>query len=1007
MKPIKLVISAFGSYAGIQEIDFTKLGTAGLYLITGETGSGKTTIFDAVSFALFGKASGEARNNYQMLRSDFAGEKAKTFIELEFVSGEDRYNIKRSIKKTGQEVSLVLPDGTAMSGDRNITPKIIEIIGLDREQFAQIVMIAQNDFLRFLQSNTDERLKILRRIFGTESLSRFQEQLKNLVKRENDNRALILHDFERHGVEVYKRGEKFAEWELQIKSDTSEITDIEKRLLVYDKQKQELAADIAIAEELCKKFTALSSCRKSLTEHKAKAAEVEDAKARAARGEISLYKIKPLYDSLQKETANHSAAQAGLITAQQESAAAEVEAAAAVKTIEALPPLADAQLAYTALVKKHETAAQNLEQLSALKTRRKEISVRQTVLSKTKEELTAVQKILNELPLVSDCRAEFDNLTAELKNSEERLAVFLSLQKDFKIIIHKQSELEKQQSEFEILNSGFSDADKKYRLLEETFLKNQAGIIAKTLTDGEPCPVCGSSEHPLPAVLSGGDISEPELKKAKEKKDKAGAEREAKAAVCGALQTEKQTLAARFIADVSPLIPDVTIETAEAPLQKSIIKLQAKIQEDNAKKATAEKSLAELNIRFNKYTEKHNELTPLTASLKGEVDTLLTQFINDFSGYMQNAEWESSGPKLDELHSEAQAEADNLSLKKDADKKALDLLAANWDAAVKRQSAAQSAATAAAALVGERALNEQKLLKLLVSAQSNYENILSSCNFFDTAEYKAAIITENELAALKNHISDHEKNGEQLMRDVSRLENETANKELPDILSLQKDLETADTESKLLSGKRDEITGRLSKTETANKELLRAAVLFEKSEKAYAAVKQLSDAANGKLDFETYAQTAYFERVLRAANLRLKIMSQNRYTILRKTDIGDGRRSFGLEMEVMDSYTGKARSANSLSGGESFMASLSLALGLSDIVRQSAGGLRLDAMFIDEGFGTLDADVLELAVKTLSEMAASNRTIGIISHVAELREWIDKQIQIEKTPAGSKIYLSV
>ncbi|MDR3280100.1 MAG: hypothetical protein LBT23_06285, partial [Synergistaceae bacterium] len=190
-------------------------------------------------------------------------------------------------------------------------------------------------------------------------------------------------------------------------------------------------------------------------------------------------------------------------------------------------------------------------------------------------------------------------------------------------------------------------------------------------------------------------------------------------------------------------------------------------------------------------------------------------------------------------------------------------------------------------------------------------------------------------------------------------------------------------------------------------ELRRAAERFSKLEHRYAAVKQLSDAANGKLDFETYAQTAYFERVLRAANTRLKLMSQNRYALLRKTDNDDGRKRSGLELEVMDAYTGKARSANSLSGGESFMTSLSLALGLSDVVQQSVGGIRLDAMFIDEGFGSLDPDVLELAVRTLSDMTGGGRIIGIISHVAELRERIDKQVRVEKTPSGSKISLSV
>ncbi|MDR0272549.1 MAG: SMC family ATPase, partial [Clostridiales bacterium] len=267
--------------------------------------------------------------------------------------------------------------------------------------------------------------------------------------------------------------------------------------------------------------------------------------------------------------------------------------------------------------------------------------------------------------------------------------------------------------------------------------------------------------------------------------------------------------------------------------------------------------------------------------------------------------------------------------------------------------------------------------------------------------------SENELAKIKKQISDYEKNGEQLTRDISRLEKETADKEQPDITRLQAETETATAESKTLSEKRDEITGRLSKIESALKELRRTDLEFDKSEKTYAAVKQLAETANGKLDFETYAQMAYFERVLRAANIRLKVMSRNRYTLLRKTTSDDGRKRSGLEMEVLDAYTGKARSANSLSGGESFMASLSLALGLSDVVQQNAGGIRLDAMFIDEGFGTLDPDVLELAVRTLSEMAGANRIIGIISHVTELRERIDKQVQVEKTSAGSKICLVV
>jgi exonuclease SbcC len=191
------------------------------------------------------------------------------------------------------------------------------------------------------------------------------------------------------------------------------------------------------------------------------------------------------------------------------------------------------------------------------------------------------------------------------------------------------------------------------------------------------------------------------------------------------------------------------------------------------------------------------------------------------------------------------------------------------------------------------------------------------------------------------------------------------------------------------------------------RELRESADKLAAAERELEAIKGLNDAANGHLNFETYAQTAYFERVLRAANQRLKVMSENRYVLRRKEDAADGRARTGLELEVADSYTGKNRGANSLSGGESFMASLSLALGLSDVVQQNAGGIRLDAMFIDEGFGSLDSDVLELAVRTLSDMAGGKRTIGIISHVAELRERIDRQIRVEKTTSGSKIRLAV
>jgi len=1000
-------MSAFGSFADTQAIDFAELGASGLYLITGETGAGKTTIFDAISFALFGKASGDSRGDYFMLRSDFAAEKAKTYVELDFVSGDNLYNIRRVIKKTGQEVALVLPDGTSMSGDRNIKAKIAEIIGLDREQFAQIVMIAQNDFLRFLHSGTDERLKILRRIFGTEALKQFQERLKILVKRENDRRALILHDFGRYEVDVYKREEQFIAWEGQIKTARADLAAADIQLGEYDKQKQTFAAALAVAEELSKKFAGLAQCRLELAGHDALAEEIARIKTAATRGEISLRKVKPAADEARRAAADHAAALAGLNKAKGQETAANAELAAAVKVAEALPPLAAAQDAFAALLKEWEAVTEKLQRLESLRGNRAEIAGKLDILSKKQQELTATLQVLSGLPPIAERQDELARIAADMKNAEDKQGRLAALADEFSLISGKQGGLVKQQAEFTVLNTEFNVAAEKYRALEEAFLRGQAGIIAGSLINGQPCPVCGSTLHPAPATLADGDITEAKLKKAQDVKDKAQTKREEKSSACGALQAEIAALSARFSADFSVFAPEPTIENAAVLLPELAAAARSAVAELSAKKGAAEKFLSELKLKSEQATQKRDQLTPLIAALHSETGTLTKRFISDFASFAANADWESSAGALAALCTQTQNAATALTARKDVDKKALDELTANCNAAAKRKANAESALKSAQTLAAERTSQEQKLSALRGQARTTYDEAWRKNGFIDEAAYQAALISESQLAELHKRISDHEKYGEQLARDIARLQSETAGQEQPDLEKLRDAAQTVQAASQALSEQRDEINSRLSKTEGALKELRRAAIGFEKVEKTYAAVKQLADTANGKLDFETYAQMAYFEHVIRAASLRLRLMSQNRYTLLRKTGSDDGRKRSGLELEVLDAYTGKARSANSLSGGESFMASLSLALGLSDIVQQSAGGICLDAMFIDEGFGSLDTDVLELAVRTLAEMAGANRIIGIISHVSELRERIDKQVHVEKTAAGSRIRLSI
>jgi exonuclease SbcC len=865
MKPIKLTISAFGPYAGVEILDFKSLGENGLYLITGETGAGKTTIFDAISFALFGEASGQMRNKYQMLQSDFADEKAKTYVELDFLSGENLYNIKRAIKKTGQDAVLTLPDGTSISGDRNIKQKIAEVVGLDRDQFSQIVMIAQNDFLRFLQSGTDERVKILRRIFNTGSFRYFQESLKSRAKKFHDEFESYRVFFERYGVDPYKRDEQFEIWETNIKTYKYLLINIENKLDELDKNRVELTAQIAIAEELSKKFNDLEVFKSSLVIHNAKENEIKLLSERRIKSEAALHKVKPLADRANQFHRQYETAQSELIKAKEN----------------------------------EKTAFANLEE---------------------------VKTALAGLPSLDSVRNLYEELKSEYEKTADKFTKVSALQVKYDTIILRLKKFEILQSEFEKLNAIFNQTDCQYKTLNEAFLRNQAGILASELKNGEPCPVCGSVEHPNPAQISDGDITEDNLKKVKNLADKSQNERDKKAMDCSVFKTETETLTNIFMLDLS-----------------------------------------ELNKNINNLENAGIFVSEILSQIKIALNDL-------------NTGKESCGRELNELSS-------------------------MWETVTKYNIEADADYKSALTLITERENREIEFLKLFDESNDEYINALKDNGFTDHNKYISALVTENELASMTKQLNDYEKTGEQLTRDIMRLEKEITGKDKPDLNKLIIESDTVKKATDELREKRDEIKSSLEQTERVLTELRKVADGFVKCEKQYAAVRQLSDAANGKLDFETYAQIAYFERVLRAANQRLKIMSQSRYSLLRKTDSGDRRKATGLELEVMDFYTGKTRPANSLSGGESFMASLSLALGLSDVVQQSAGGVRLDAMFIDEGFGSLDSEVLELAVRTLSDMAGGNRIIGIISHVAELGERIEKQVRVVKTPAGSRISL--
>jgi exonuclease SbcC len=1009
---------AFGSYAGEEVLDFAKLGENGLYLITGETGSGKTTIFDAISYALFGTASGRARNSYKMLRSDYAERRAKTYVELTFSSRGNLYAIRRDIiphiaRKTGEvtsctdSVALTLSDGTVISRNRDADAKILDVIGLDRDQFAQIVMIAQNDFLRFLQSGTDDRVKILRRIFGTGALKFFQEILKIKAREKDEQRKALLRDFQKYELDPYKREEQFAQWERQVKADESAFQEIDANLNANEEKTKIFAAQIAVAERIAKTFTDLAAQRKALDEHISKQDEMNAVSEQKVRGETALRKIMPFAEKAGEADKALVSASSEFEKAKTDEREAERILTGARKTLADLPPLDSAQEAFDNLRVLWEQTENRLKKLAELKADYDGIVQKQTKFDALNTELAEIEKTILALPSVGEAQAAFDGLKSKLAALTGKQIILGKLQGGFAAILVKQNELAKEQSEFESLTEQYRSARAKYDEMYELFLRGQAGVLSATLATGKPCPVCGSTEHPAPAIPPAEDVSASKLKKLNDDAEKVKGKLDHKAAACASAQTETATLAERLLHDSTELFDGASLQTIGVLLTDSTEQVSAAVSESVAKKKSDEKALSELILQTENTARRKEELTPQGAALQAEIATQKIRFLKDLREFLPNAGFDTAGADLEKLLAETKSSSEKLTEKKNKDQSSLATIKNNFDNAAQALAESELKLVSARILADERESRVKEREILAAAARNSYQGVLAENGFADAESYAAALITEEELAALTKAAAGYAENGKLIRREIARLESETADKAEVDLEKLNSHADELKQNTGKLRAERDETKARLDNTARILKELKRSAASLVKIEKEYAALKGLSDTANGRLDFETYTQTAYFERVLRAANLRLKVMSQNRYVLLRRQEGGDGRKRTGLEIEVADSYTGRSRSANSLSGGESFMASLSLALGLSDVVQQTAGGIHLDAMFIDEGFGSLDAEVLELSVRTLSDMAGGSRIVGIISHVLELRERIDKQVRVDKTPGGSKIRLVV
>ncbi len=948
MRPKKLVMSAFGPYAGRQELDLDSLGRSGLYLISGDTGAGKTTIFDAICFALYGEPSGRVRDA-SMLRSKYAEAAVPTFVELLFEYGGSDYSIKRSpqyarpsLKGSGETIKaasaeLRLPDGRVITKPREVGAAVRDILGLDRDQFSRIAMIAQGDFLALLLAPTEERKKIFQKLFSTEKYARLQEALKL----ENSR---IQSEHERLSASIAQH--------------LAGIALPERKVLDAEANSDELSeADVS------------SECRLSDTaaEPGSKYSETAYMAEKAAAGELtgeeSLEALRKLIEEDENAEDRLREALSGCEKKIEETAKRleraerrEADLAELKRTEEKLESEKDS------CAKLQEELDRLSEKAPEMKVLREEAASGRALLPGYREreekqaELARLEKKRGSLKASMESRAleiarlkkEYDELSEEakgLEGAEAGLAALDSERKAFRLscaafedLGSRLSELKKLEEDLETARNAFKRADKAFKEARtdydresDAFISGQAGVLAQSLEDGVPCPVCGSLEHPFPAALSPGAPTKERLEALKADKDRAEAERNRRAGLAESSSALAESRKEEVLKEGAKLFGAEDLESTERALGK-------KAEET----AAAENSFSAKEAELNKKLERKNELSEKLPKDRDSIEDLIQK------------------------------------------EKDLGLELASCETAV-QNTEERIEALAKTLPFGSRKEAEEEINRLGLSV-SNWE--------------KSKGKAEKDLNALKIAAAGLESRIETLKAGLGEDEGSSSEEEKEALAALN-------TEKGRLNGRRETLIARLSANRSAlkalnekipeEKELLRKRTL----------VKALHDTASGglsgkeKIMLETYVQMSCFDRIIRRANLRLMVMTGNRYELARRKTAADLRSQSGLELDVIDHYNGSLRSVRTLSGGESFKASLSLALGLSDEIQSAAGGVRLDTMFVDEGFGSLDDESLRQAVDALASLGSSDRLVGIISHVGLLKERIDRQIVVTRDGTGA------
>ena len=1072
MKPIKLVMNAFGPYAGkTPVINFETFNEKGLFLISGDTGAGKTTIFDAICFALFGKTSGEYRDT-KNLRSGFANESETTYVDFYFSHQGKKYQIhrepmqerlKKRKGKTGEseykteteKATLFFEDGTSISKVSEVNDSIKEILHISFEQFKQIVMIAQGEFRDLLQASTEDRTEILRSIFVTDSYLSISEKLKN-----RRNKYYNSYIAENNSIIQYFDGLKTSEtsiWaevfedlrEKILLSNTvknvDEMLDIAEHIIAEDKEKltQITEQSKTAQKELETNNTALNN---AINNNKL-IQRLEECKAK----QLELKNRKKSIDELSKELKKMISAtrtvspvykkyidQAEKVNNQKETL--ENKTSNKIKAEKALKESESNLKQCLELKEKGEKLNLKSEQLKAdfdkykqrddlIKTL-KQLEKDEKDIADEKAEIEAEEKKLTEkIAKLNSIVEEFKNKPSELtaldakSKNVARLKDTLGrlINSDFNEFTKLQKDLAKRQALYQEAQKEFSEKESIRIHAEKVMDDCRAGILAKNLKDGEECPVCGSIHHPKLAVLPDEAFSDEDLKEFKADEDKAKKEKDKALSLAQELSGRyasqenhlkkaiKEALSDDLLSDYDWIAASLSdarndendnLEVLHKMAEKTlsmVVDLQNKInlemKEVKAANSKREKAEKELEAARGEESEDLKERKERNLSRK-------EKYSNSFT------ETNTQLKELAKLTFESLTEAKNN--QKAVEKEAKEI----FDNIEKAQKSFDTANNKLIALVAEIETLNKNLTETEKEAKqfkTNFEAALKTNGFENEEMYFEYDVGEDEIEDNQSVINDYNTQVKVNAESLETAKKDAFGKELINIEELEEKVENnrekLEEIGEILGDAKSRLTINKEQTENIRKQKSD----FENNKRLYSIYSKLYDLASGnvsgnsRITLEQYVQMAGFDGIIAAANRRLLPMTERQFELIRHDNSNEKKSKTTLDLDVLDNFTGKKRPVGSLSGGESFKASLSLALGLSDTVSMNAGGIQMDALFIDEGFGSLDSKSNSVVIEVLNNLSGKNKLVGLISHREEIINSISNQIKVTKDRNGSHI----